>query len=57
MIIGALPVCIAAVLMVVNPDYMSTFFTTSAGKIMLVISIIMEVLGFFAIRKVVTIEY
>ncbi len=57
MIIGALPVCIAAVLMVVNPDYMSTFFTTSAGNIMLAVSIVMEVLGFFAIRKVVTIEY
>ncbi len=57
MIIGALPVCIAAVLMVVNPDYMKTFFNTSAGNIMLIVSVIMEVLGFFAIRKVVTIEY
>ena len=57
MIIGALPVCIAAVLMVVNPEYMETFFTTSAGNIMLAVSIVMEILGFFAIRKVVTIEY
>ena len=57
LIIGALPVCIAAVLMVVNPDYMSTFFSTSAGNVMLAVSIVMEVLGFFAIRKVVTIEY
>lgn len=57
MIIGALPICIAAVLMVVNPDYMSTFFTTTVGKIMLAISVVMEIIGFFAIRKVVTIEY
>lgn len=57
MIIGALPVCIAAMLMVINPDYMSTFFTTSAGKIMLAVSVVMEIVGFFAIRKVVTIEY
>jgi tight adherence protein B len=57
MIIGALPICIAAILMVVNPDYMSTFFTTTAGNIMLAVSVVMEVLGFFAIRKVVTIEY
>ena len=57
MIIGALPICIAAVLMVVNPEYMETFFTTSAGNIMLAVSIVMEILGFFAIRKVVTIEY
>lgn len=57
MIIGALPICIAAILMVINPDYMSTFFTTTAGNIMLAVSVVMEVLGFFAIRKVVTIEY
>ncbi len=57
MIIGALPICIAAVLMVVNPDYMSTFFTTTVGKIMLAVSAVMEIIGFFAIRKVVTIEY
>ncbi len=57
LIIGALPICIAAVLMVVNPDYMSTFFSTGTGNIMLAVSIVMEVLGFFAIRKVVTIEY
>ena len=57
LIIGALPVGIAAILMVVNPDYMSTFFTTTAGNIMLIISVVMEVLGFFAIRKVVSIEY
>ncbi len=57
LIIGALPIGIAAILMVVNPEYMSTFFTTTAGNIMLIVSIVMEVLGFFAIRKVVSIEY
>lgn len=57
LIIGALPIGIAAVLMVVNPDYMSTFFTTKIGNIMLIVSVVMEVVGFFAIRKVVSIEY
>ncbi len=56
-IIGALPVGIAVILMVINPEYMSTFFTTTVGNIMLTVSVIMEILGFFAIRKVVTIEY
>ncbi|MBQ2963091.1 MAG: type II secretion system F family protein [Clostridia bacterium] len=56
-IIGSLPVGIAVILMVINPEYMSTFFTTTAGNIMLSVSVIMEILGFFAIRKVVTIEY
>ena len=56
-IIGSLPVGIAVILMVINPEYMSTFFTTTAGNIMLSVSVIMEILGFLAIRKVVTIEY
>lgn len=57
LIIGSLPIAIAAILMVVNPEYMSTFFSTKAGNIMLAVSIIMEVLGFLAIRKVVSVEY
>ncbi len=57
MIIGALPIVVALALMVINPDYMSAFFNTSAGNIMLAVSIIMEIIGFIAIRKVVTIEY
>ena len=56
-IIGALPIGIAVILMVINPEYMSTFFTTTVGNIMLTVSVIMEILGFLAIRKVVTIEY
>ena len=57
LIIGGLPIAIALILMVVNPEYMSTFFTTTAGNIMLAVSAVMEIFGFFAIRKVVTIEY
>lgn len=57
MIIGALPMLMAAALMILNPSYMSTFFTTDPGRIMLAVSIIMEIIGFIAIRKVVTVEY
>ncbi len=57
MIIGALPAFIAVALMLINPGYMSAFFTTSPGRIMLIVSVVMEVLGFLAIRKVVTIKY
>lgn len=57
MIIGALPAFIGVALMLINPSYMSTFFTTSTGRIMLIVSVVMEVFGFLAIRKVVTIKY
>ncbi len=57
MIIGALPAFIAIALMLINPGYMSTFFTTSTGRIMLIVSVVMEILGFLAIRKIVSIKY
>ena len=57
MIIGALPAFIGIALMLINPGYMNTFFTTSTGRIMLIVSVVMEVFGFLAIRKVVTIKY
>ena len=47
-IIGSLPIGIAVILMVINPEYMSTFFTTTAGNIMLSVSVIIEILGFLA---------
>ena len=57
MLIGALPVMILFMLMVISPDYVETFFATKTGNIMLAVAAIMEIIGFFAIRKVVTIEY
>lgn len=56
-IIGSLPIFIAAALMLINPSYMSVFFTDDRGRIMLIVGVIMEVLGFLAIRKVVNIKY
>ncbi len=57
LIIGSLPIALGGLLMVINPDYMMVFFTTTAGKIMLAVSAVMESIGFAFIRKVVTIEY
>lgn len=57
MIIGALPVMITVALMLINPDYMNSFFTTSAGRAMLAVSVVMEIIGFLGIKKVVTIKY
>lgn len=57
LIIGALPVFITVALMLINPEYMSVFFTTSRGRVMLIVSVVMEIVGFLAIRKVVNIKY
>jgi len=56
-IIGALPVGLFAILMVLNSEYMMLFFTNTFGKIMLAASIIMEITGYLLIRKIVDIKY
>ena len=53
---GALPIFILLILMFINPDYINMFFSTSAGRIMLLISAIMETIGFSIVRKIVNIK-
>jgi tight adherence protein B len=56
-IIGLLPVFIVLILMFLNPDYFGLFFETSLGKIMVVVSLILEITGFMVIRKISDIQY
>ncbi|MCI1930724.1 MAG: type II secretion system F family protein [Clostridia bacterium] len=56
-VIGLLPVFIILFLMILNPDYFISFFESLIGKIMLGISVFMELIGFFIINKIVDIEY
>ncbi len=57
LIIGALPIAMFLILMVINPDYMMIFFEETIGKIMLAVAIVLEILGYVVIRKVVDIKY
>lgn len=57
MIIGLLPVVIILMLMVINPNYFMEFCKTEIGKIMIVISVILELIGFALINKIVDIQY
>ena len=57
MIIGLLPVFMLLVLMLVSPSYISIFFDIMFGMIMLVVSGILELIGFMFIKKIVDIEY
>ncbi len=56
-IIGLLPVFIILILMVINPDYFTSFAESLIGKVMLGGAVIMELLGFAVIRKIVDIKY
>jgi tight adherence protein B len=55
-VIGALPVIMFALFMVMNPAYMSLLFTELPGKIMLVTAIALEFLGYLTIKRIMAIE-
>lgn len=55
-IVGGLPVFLLLMLMLLNPGYADVFFSTQTGNIMLVISVVMEAVGFLLVRKIVHIK-
>jgi tight adherence protein B len=57
MIIGLLPVFIILMLMVLNPQYFGAFFDSSIGKVMMGVSVALELTGFAVINKIVDIKY
>ncbi len=50
------PVAVGAVFLVLNPDLMSNLWTEPAGIVLLVVAAVLQVLGFFTIRRIVAIE-
>ena len=56
-IIGLLPVAMILFLMVINPSYIMDFAVTPLGKILLVLSAVMEIIGFIVINKIVDLKY
>jgi len=57
LIIGLLPVFLVLVLMLVNPKYFGGFFQSTLGIILVIISVVMELIGFTIIRKITDIKY
>ena len=56
LVLGALPIGLMLILYMVQPAYVTPLFTTPIGQIMLVGAGVMEIAGFFLIRKIATIE-
>jgi tight adherence protein B len=50
------PVALAGIFFLLNPDLMSNLWTEPAGIVLLIIAAVLQVLGFFTIRRVVAIE-
>lgn len=57
LILGFLPVVLAVALTILNPEYLSGFFTSSMGMAMIGLAIIMEIMGILVILKMTNIKF
>lgn len=55
-VLGLLPLGLAAAMYVVNPDYISALFTTKAGNVMLGAALVLAGFGFWWMKKTIEIE-
>ena len=55
-VLGVLPIALAGILMLINPNYLKPLFEETAGQIAMIGAIVFEVIGFFVIRKIVDIK-
>ncbi|MEL7606911.1 MAG: type II secretion system F family protein [Sedimentibacter saalensis] len=56
LVIGALPLVLVLAIMIMNPEYYGGFFQSTIGKILIVISVTMELMGFLIIKKIIDIK-
>ena len=55
-VIGGLPVFMFAIFMVMNPGYMSLLLTETVGKAMLGVAVGLQLMGYFAMKRIMAIE-
>ncbi len=55
-IIGLLPVILLLVLMVTSPSYVEMFFVTRLGRNMLLAAAVLELVGFLAVKRIITVK-
>ncbi|MDD8045347.1 MAG: type II secretion system F family protein [Verrucomicrobiota bacterium] len=56
-VIGSLPLALAAILFLINPTFILPLFTEPIGRLLLLIAIMMQVTGALLIRSIVRIEF
>ena len=55
-VLMALPLVLFVAVYNLNPDYVSQLFTDPAGKKMLAVAVVMQILGAIVIKKIVDIK-
>lgn len=54
MIIGSLPLVLAFILMLINPEYIKVLITDPVGPILIIYGVISQIMGALMIRKIVS---
>jgi tight adherence protein B len=55
-VLGGLPIGLGLVLFLINPDNMLRFVQAPIGKVMMMVALVLQTLGFLWIRKIIRIE-
>jgi len=56
-VLAVLPIVLGIVIFLLNPSYMSTLFSVGIGRIMVAGAIVLQILGYFWIRRIVDIDF
>lgn len=56
-IVGALPIALGIIIQGMQPDYLQTLFTTDTGKNLLKLSFVLQVTGFYFIRRACRVNF
>jgi len=56
-IVGMLPVGLGVTLTMMRPEYMSVLWTDPAGRLLSILAVAMEIVGFYLVRRIAAIDY
>lgn len=55
-VVGALPIACFALLSVTNPSYLANLFDIPLGHLLLALAVVLEIVGFYVIRRIININ-
>lgn len=55
-VLALLPIALAAILSIMNPSYLAPLFEEQVGRIAVGVALVLELIGFFVIKRIVDIE-
>ena len=56
-VLALLPIVLIAVMFVVNPDYLSLLYTTTAGLVLLGVGVVLMIIGAFWMRSITSLKF